>query len=162
MPPPLLIDLDQVDLNKVEYSREYIYARMPHRFEFELLHGVHRLDRKGGFAVAYHECGLEDWWVRGHVPGMPVFPGVLQLEANAQLVAFMARYVDGFGRFIAFGGVENCRFRELVRPPARYLLMAKIMENRSRRIVADTQGIVEGRLVCEARIIGMAVPERGD
>ena len=162
MPPPLLIDLDQADLTKVEYTREYIYARMPHKFEFELVHGVHLLDRSGGMAVGFHDCQPDDWWARGHVPGMPIFPGVLQLEASAQLVAFMTRYVDGFGRFIAFGGVENCRFRELVRPPARYLLVAKIVENRVRRITADTQGIVDGRLVCEARIIGMAVPERED
>ena len=159
MPPPLLVDLDQLDMNRVEYDQKYIYERMPHAYEFEMLHGVYFADPENGVGVAYHDCTEQGWWVRAHVPGRPIFPGVLQLEAGAQLIAFITRYVQGGSGFVGFGGVENCRFRSAVVPPARLNLIAKITENRPRRIKGDVQGVVDGQLAFQATIIGMAMPD---
>lgn len=155
MPSALQIDWNDVDLDVVLYDREAIYQRMPQSFEFEMLDAVCQLDRESGLAVAYLDCRTDAWWVRGHVPGNPIFPGVLQLEAAAQLTAFMTRYVDGEPGFIAFGGVENCRFRGVVKPPSRFVLTARIIENRTRRVRSSTQGVIDGKLVFEAEIIGM-------
>jgi 3-hydroxyacyl-[acyl-carrier-protein] dehydratase len=157
MASSLLVDIDRLDPSAVQFDRAFIYERLPHRFEFELLDGVLHFDRAAGVVVGYHDCRADEWWARGHVPGRPVFPGVLQLEAAAQLTAFATRYVDGCDEFIAYGGVEECRFRDLVTPPDRYLLISKILENRSRRVTSQTQGVVNGKLVFEARIIGMVV-----
>ncbi|HRX85614.1 MAG TPA: beta-hydroxyacyl-ACP dehydratase [Phycisphaerae bacterium] len=159
MPPPLLIDLDQINTDEVQYDHEFIYSRLPHRFEFELLDGVCRFDREAGLSVAFCECRADAWWARGHVPGRPIMPGVLQLEAGAQLVAFSSRYVNELDVFVGFGGVENCRFREAVIPPCRLILISKITENRSRRVVGDVQGVVDGRLVFHATIAGLAMPD---
>ena len=158
MPPPLLIDPATIDTNDVQYDKGTIYQRLPHGFEFEMLDGVYFVDKAAGQAAAYRECRLDDWWVRGHVPGRPIFPGVLQIETGAQLIAFMSRCLEGPSeQFVALGGVENCRFREAVFPPAHYMVIAKMVEDRSRRIKTDVQGLVEGRLVFEARITGLAL-----
>jgi 3-hydroxyacyl-[acyl-carrier-protein] dehydratase len=159
MPPPLLIDLERVNTDQVLYDKAFIYDRMPYRHEFMLLDGVCLAEREEGLAVAFHDCRAEEWWARGHIPGRPIFPGVLQVEASAQLIAFLTRYMDGFDSFLAFGGVEDCRFRDAVIPPERFIMVAKIIEDRPRRIKADVQGIVRGKIVFQARIAGLAMPD---
>lgn len=160
MASPLLVEADQLTCEPLIYDRSAIYARMPHRFEFQLLDGITRLDLDGklGLGIGYHDCLADEWWVRCHFPDRPIFPGVLQLEAAAQLVAFISRNCDRTDVFVGFGGVEACRFREPVVPPCRYHLVANLTENRSRRVQGDVQGILNGKLVFEARIIGMAMP----
>jgi 3-hydroxyacyl-[acyl-carrier-protein] dehydratase len=158
MPPPLLYDLARLDPDKVLYDRAFIYERLPQSHEFALLDGVLTHDRAADLCVAYHDCRADGWWTRGHIPGRPIFPGVLQLEAAAQVVAFSTRYVDGLDCFVAFGGVEDCRFREAVYPPSRIIFISKIRENRPRRVIGDVQGVVDGRMVFHARITGLAFP----
>lgn len=157
MPPPLIIQPDQINTDKVLYDRAAIYSRMPHRFEFEMLDAICLLE--GDLAAAYLDCREDAWWVRGHVPGRPIFPGVLQLEAAAHLVAFATRYVHGGKAFVGFGGVDACRFREMIIPPARLVLVARVTDNRPRRVRGDVQGLVDGRLAFQASIAGMAVPD---
>jgi 3-hydroxymyristoyl/3-hydroxydecanoyl-(acyl carrier protein) dehydratase len=59
--------------------------------------------------------------------------------------------------FIGFGGVEGCKFREVVVPPARLYLLVAGIEHRSRRIKAACQGVVDGKLVFEATTSGMVI-----
>lgn len=159
MPPPLLADLGAIDLTKTCLDRDEIYRRLPHRYEFMLLDGVCHIDEEKKLIVAYHDVKPDHWWVRAHVPGRPLLPGVLMLEMAAQVSAVMAKLVGGFDGFIAFGGVDRCKFRETVSPPARFYLLSAGTEYRKRRIVSDTQGVVEGRMIFEARITGMMLPE---
>ena len=160
MPPPLLYDLDSIDLDQVAYTREDIYARLPHRHEFIQLSGIIHVDREAGVAVAYRDVLGDDWWVRGHVPGRPIFPGVLMLETAAHLAAFMSKYLYDYDGFVAFGGVDNCKFRGAVTPPARLYIICHQVENKPRRIAADCQGLVDGAVVFEARITGLPIPNR--
>lgn len=158
MPPPLLIDLDNVDLDRVEVSRERIYAELlPHRFEFMVLDGVALVDHEHMGLVAYADIREDSWWVRGHVPGRPLLPGVLMLEMAAQAAALGARLLANHEGFIGFGGVEGCKFRDTVTPPARLYLLAMGDEYRARRIVSRTQGVCEGKLVFEARVTGVTI-----
>lgn len=157
MPPPLLIDLQQVDLSRVLLTREQIYEQLPQRFEFMLLDGVCMLDRKGTRLVAYADIRPDDWWIRGHVPGRPLLPGVLMLEMAAQSSAVVAKVLTGIQAFIGLGGIEECKFRETVSPPARLYLLCVGDNYRTRRIVSRTQGVVDGRLIFEAKITGLAL-----
>lgn len=157
MPPPMLIDLSTVDLDRTVLSKEEIYRNLPQRFEFQVLDGVCFVDREQSRVVAYADIGASDWWVRGHVPGRPLLPGVLMLEMAAQTCAVMARLL-GTESFIGFGGVENCKFRETIVPPARLYLLGVGVEYRARRIISDTQGVIDGRLIFEARITGLTMP----
>jgi 3-hydroxyacyl-[acyl-carrier-protein] dehydratase len=161
MPPPLIGDFSQIDVNRVIYSREEIYAILPQQFEFRQLDAICHHDPQTRFAAARREVRSEEWWVRGHIPGQPIFPGILMLESVAQLSAFTCKYVDGFRGMIAFGGVENCKFRAAVTPPATLLLVCREIENRSRRIVCETQALQGDTLVFEAVITGLALPSPG-
>lgn len=155
MSAPLIIEWDDLDLNHIACDKKAIYQRMPQSHEFELLDAICMLDTQNGLGVAFHDCKPDEWWVRGHVPERPIFPGVLQLEAAAQITAFLTHYAEDFEGFVAFGGVENCRFRELVQPPDRFVLICHVLENRKRRVRSSVQGVVDGRLVFESQIIGM-------
>jgi len=158
VPPPLLIDVENIDLDRTELSREQIYEDLlPHRFEFMVLDGVALVDRKGRRLLAYADIRPDSWWVRGHVPGRPLLPGVLMLEMAAQTAAIGARLLADHEGFIGFGGVEGCKFRDTVTPPARLYLAAMGDEYRPRRIVSRTQGICDGKLVFEARVTGVTI-----
>jgi len=157
MPPPLLLDLSRIDPDQVLYSRDDIYGVLPQQFEFRQLDAICYHDPVERIAVAVREVREDEWWTRGHVPGMPIFPGVLMLEAVAQLSAYVCKYIDGFEGMIAYGGIDDCKFRGAVVPPARLLLLCREAENRSRRIVCETQALLDGTLVFEARITGLAM-----
>jgi len=157
MPPPLLIDLSQVDLSRVLMSREEIYRQIPQRFEFMLLDGVCMVDKGAKQLVAFADVRPDAWWVRGHVPGRPLLPGVLMLEMAGQASAVGAKLFVEQSAFIGFGGVEGCKFREAVVPPARLYILCVAADLRPRRIISHTQGVVEGRLVFEAKITGISL-----
>lgn len=158
MPPPLLIDIDRVDLTQCRMTQEQVYDILPHRHEFRLIKAVCHLDLDRGHLISYMDLREDDWWVRGHIPGRPILPGVLLLEMAAQtaaLLAMLSPEVDA--PFIGFGGVEACKFRGAVIPPARVYALCVRVDLRPRRVVADTQGLLNGDIVFEARVTGLAM-----
>jgi len=157
MAPPLLVDLSKVDLAKVVVPIEEIRQYNPHRFEIEQLSGVIHLDPSAGEIVAFKDVRPDEFWVRGHIPGRPLYPGVLMIEAVAQMCSVYYKKVQQDPRFLGFGGVDGVKFRGQVVPGDRLLLLGKAIEIRSRRAVFDTQGVVGNRLVFEGRITGMPI-----
>ena len=122
------------------------------------LDGIVRLDGDSGDSIAFREVRDDEWWCRGHIPGTPLFPGVLMLEAAAQLAAFTNCYYDPtFTEFVGFGGVDECKFRVMVRPPCRLWLLCRRVELRRRRIKSYVQGVVDGVLVYETNVTGLIV-----
>ena len=159
MASALILDLDRFDSGRLLYDRSAIYARLPQKHEFEQLDGIVHLDGAKGEAVAFRDVRDDEWWCRGHVPGTPVLPGVLMLEGGAQLAAFVEKYRHTeFNDFLGYGGVDNCKFRRVVRPPARLWLISSRRKVSSRRIITYVQGAVDGGLVFEATITGLVVP----
>jgi 3-hydroxyacyl-[acyl-carrier-protein] dehydratase len=161
MAAPLMVKLEEIDQSKNEYTIEDVRKYLPQRYEFEQLTGVFAILRDLEFpiAVGYRDIGDDEFWVRGHVPGRPLFPGVLMLEAAAQLSTFMFKLLSGDdpNRFLGFGGLEKVRFRGVVAPGDRLIIIARMIEARQRRCTFDTQGVVNGRLVFDAQIIGVPV-----
>ena len=143
----------------VEIPIERVREVNRQRFEMEQLDGIFRLDIAEGYAIGFKDCRPDAFWVRGHIPDRPILPGVLMIEAAAQLCSFFfsTACVDAGERFIGFGGVTDVKFRGTVAPGDRLLLIAKCREMRSRRAVFATQGVVGERLVYEGTIIGMPV-----
>lgn len=161
MAAPLMVNLDEIDQTKVEYTVEDLRKYLPQRFEFEQVTGIFTLlrDLPEPIAVGYRDIGHDEFWIPGHVPGRPLFPGVLMLEAAAQVSTFMYKVLSGDdpNRFLGFGGLEDVRFRGTVAPGDRLFLLAKMIEARQRRCTFVTQGVVNGKLVFDARVIGVPV-----
>lgn len=161
MAAPLMVNLDEIDQSHDEYTIEDIRKYLPQRYEFEQVSGVFKLlrDLPEPIAVGYRDVGHDEFWKRGHIPGRPLFPGVLMLEAAAQLSTFMFKLLSGDdpNRFLGFGGLEKVRFRGVVAPGDRLIIISKQIEARPRRCMYLTQGVVNGRLVFDAQIIGVPV-----
>lgn len=157
MPPKLLIDLTGIDISRPEISIEEIRAINPHRYEMEQLSGILKFDPANKLIVGYKDITRDEFWVRGHIPGRPLMPGVMMVEAAAQLCTFYYKKCIPDDRFLGFGGVDKVKFRGTVLPGDRLILVARNTELRPRRATFDTQGIVDGRVVFEGVIIGMAV-----
>jgi 3-hydroxyacyl-[acyl-carrier-protein] dehydratase len=159
MPPKLLLDLDDFDLNRMQVDKEGVRRVNPQRFEMEQLDGLVAIDVDEGYSIGFRDIKADEFWVRGHIPGRPLFPGVLMIEAAAQLAAYHYKVaIEGDeDQFVGFGGVDGVKFRRSITPPARLYILARCAEMKTRRAIFDTQGIVDGRMVFEARIIGMPV-----
>jgi 3-hydroxyacyl-[acyl-carrier-protein] dehydratase len=157
MPPPLLFPLDELDLTRVVMSKQEIYALLPHRHEFMLVDGILHLDVPGKIIVAYHEVREDEWWVKGHIPGRPLMPGVLMIETAAQMSSVYYSTVLGRDRFTVFGGVDQVKFRDTVTPPARLIFLGKALEVRPRRMTSLFQGLVGDKLVIEGQITGLPI-----
>jgi 3-hydroxyacyl-[acyl-carrier-protein] dehydratase len=157
MPQEILIDLMSLDLNKPTVNMEAIRSVIPHRYEMEQLSGILKFEPETGIIVGYKDVTNNEFWVRGHIPGRPLMPGVLMLEAAAQLCTYYYKKITQDERFLGFGGIDKVKFRGKVVPGDKLILIAKNIELRSRRAIFDTQGVVDGKLVFEGVIIGMVV-----
>lgn len=157
MPPPLLFDFDPVSTESTIMTREQIYECLPHRYEFKVLSGICMMDAEKRQLVAYADISPDDWWVRGHLPNRTLLPGALMLEMAGQASAVAAADLVDQGAFLGFGGVDACKFRETVVPPARLYILIQGKEFRPRRVISRCQGVRDGRLVFEASITGVVV-----
>ncbi len=157
MPPSLLFDTTQLNWDRPIIDVEQIERFNPHRFEMRQLDGIVHLDEQAGTIAGFKNVTESEFWVRGHIPGRPLMPGVLMLEAAAQLVSYAVKKLRQGDAFFGFSGIENVKFRGTVVPPSRLDMIGKLVENRPRRFICDTQGFVAGQMVFEARIIGMPV-----
>ena len=133
------------------------YQKLPHRHVFMQLDGIVHLDLDQNLAVGLREVHEDEFWVSGHIPGRPLFPGILMLETAAQMASFLSGLVRPDDRFQGFGGLDGVKFRAAVSPPATMHIIEKLVEVRPRRTICDAQGYVDNRLVFEARITGMPI-----
>lgn len=158
MPPELLIDPCQLDLNRVLAGRKEIERVNPQRFEMEQLTAIVYMDTSQHLIVGYKDVTADEFWVRGHMPDYPIMPGVLMCEAAAQLCSYYSM-ANGMllGDFLGFGGMENVRFRGPVRPGDRFVLTSKAVKIRRRQCVYNVQGFVASTMVFHADIIGVSL-----
>jgi 3-hydroxyacyl-[acyl-carrier-protein] dehydratase len=92
-----------------------------------------------------------------HIPGRPLMPGVLMIEAAAQLCSIFFRMRYDVRRFLGFTRCDQTTFRGQVLPGDTLYLLSKEMSRNPRRFVSRTQGVVDGRLVFESKITGMVL-----
>lgn len=157
MPPTLLFDLSKIDLDKVEFTREDIAEVNPQSYEMSQLDAIvwHDLDKL--LCLGYKDVTDNEFWVRGHIPGRPIMPGVIMIEAAAQLSSFFMKRIYGLSGFIGFSGINDTRFRDTVVPGQRLYLLSHISKIRSRQFTASVQGVVDGKMVFDTKVAGMRV-----
>jgi 3-hydroxyacyl-[acyl-carrier-protein] dehydratase len=155
-----LIDLSLIDPDKPIADLDDIRRLNPQRYEMEQLTSILYEDRESFSCAALKEVRDDEFWVRGHMPGMPLMPGVVMLEAVAQLSSYFTQKNDLLGaEMVGFGGLDDVRFRGVVSPGDRLILMVKMVKaRRGRMIVAAFQGIVDGNIVLEGTLRGIPIP----
>jgi len=155
MPPQFLFDLSQIDLKQVVIDQEAIRAINPHRGDMEHLNGVIWVDTDHDRLLGFKDVRDDEFWVPGHIPGRPLLPGVIMVEAAGQLASvYMKKYL-GWTGFVGFGGMENCKFRQQVPPGVRLYILAQKIWERHRRTCCRAQGVVNGSIVFEVDIVGI-------
>ena len=155
-----LIDLSLFDLDKPIADINVIRQYNPQRHEMEQLSAILYEDLDNYCCAAVKELTEDEFWVRGHMPGMPLMPGVVMLEAVAQLSSYFTQKHDLLGsEMVGFGGLDSVRFRGVVSPGDRLILLVKMVKTRrGRMIVADFQGVVDENVVLEGTLRGIPIP----
>jgi 3-hydroxyacyl-[acyl-carrier-protein] dehydratase len=163
MPPEVHFDPARLDFHAVLADREAIRRVNPQRFDMEQLDAIVHLDPAHQLVAGYKDVSADEFWVRGHMPGYPLFPGVLMCEAAAQLCSYYIT-TQGLlrGDFIGFGGLENVRFRMPVRPGDRLVLIGKGLHMKPRRTVFNVQGFVGSTMVFHADVLGAGMKRQGE
>ena len=123
----LILDFSAYDLNNVVADTEAIRRCNPQRFEMEQLTAICYEDTVRGICVGYKDLGPNEFWVRGHMPGMPLMPGVIMCEAAAQLSSYYSHNHKLMEGVIGFGGLEDVRFRGVVRPGDRFVIVCRML-----------------------------------
>ena len=158
MPPVMLFDLDKIDLNaEPVFGRAEMDKVNPQRYEMEHLDGILWYDKEKKLILGYKDITENEFWIRGHIPGRPLMPGVIMIEAAAQLLSFFVKHVYEVQGFIGFAGIESAKFRASVQPGQRLLLLGHLTKFKSRKYTAKIQGIVDGTMVFETSVSGMKV-----
>jgi len=154
MPPRLIFDLAGIDLDAVQYGPDAIREMNPHRGHMEMLNGITWADPENDKILGFKNVRDDEFWVAGHIPGRPLFPGVLMVETAAQLASFHTKKFIGWKGFVGFGGIDECKFRTQVVPGDKLYILCKKTWERHHRISCQTQGIVNGQIAFEAEIVG--------
>ena len=158
MPPSLLFDLSEIDLNVESiFDQEAIGKVNPQRYEMRHLDGILWYDKGKRLILGYKDVTENEFWIRGHIPGRPLMPGVIMIEAAAQLLSFFVKGVFGVEDFIGFAGIESAKFRGSVVPGQKLYLLGHLTKLKSRKYSAYIQGVVDGKMVFETSVSGMKV-----
>ena len=141
------------------HTREEIAEIIPHRFEMALLDKIVWASADYTQGVGSVRVTGEEFWVRGHFPNRPMLPGVLMVEAGAQLSCWLWNKRQPAPRIAAFLRIENAVFRQSVSVGAEMFVLCKEIKATPRRFFTDIQGIVNDQICFEAKISGMNIGE---
>ncbi len=150
-----LIDLSTIDLSKVALSSEVIGEMNPQAGDMRQLDYVAYLNDENTVAVGIKKVKEDEFWVAGHIPGRPIYPGVLMIEAAAQISSVLYHIKAEGNHFMGFTRCDHCSFRGQVVPGDTLVLVALEKKFQRRRFVCDAQGYVDGKFIFEVQITGM-------
>ena len=151
MPSEFILDPQRYSIEKPLFDRAGIAEILPHRDQLALPDGIFYMDPETRAIGGWMDVPKEAFWTSGHFPGNPILPGVILTEAVAQvsLVAYKKYMPEILKRLVVFGGIDEVRFRGVVRPGDRVFMVSRLNEMSRRGLKCYSQAIVNGKLVFE-------------
>ncbi len=143
----------------IHTTRE-IEALIPHRWPILMVDRIVEYDADAKRIVGIKGISAAEWWAQGHFPGLPVLPGVLQVEALAQTMAVYVAKQPGFGdRIGLFAAIDETRFKRVVVPGDVLRLEVTMDKLGSRMGRGRGLASVNGEVACEATLSFIIPPE---
>ena len=127
---------------------------LPHRYPFLLVDRIVEQE-KGKSITGIKNVTFNEPFFQGHFPGEPVMPGVLILEAMAQVGGILACLSDAemIGRLVYFAGVDKARFRRVVRPGDQLVLKLELIKQKGKITKMTGKAYVDEQLATEAELM---------
>ncbi len=143
----------------VHTTRE-IEALIPHRWPMLMVDRIVEYDAEAKRIVGIKGITAAEWWAQGHFPGLPILPGVLQVEALAQTMAVYVAKQPGFGdRIGLFAAIDETRFKRVVVPGDTLRLEVTMEKLGSRMGRGRGVASVDGEVACQATLSFLIPPE---
>ena len=151
-----LFDLSKIDLAQVVVTPQRVGEINPQCGDMRQLDHLIWMSEDAKTGLGVKKVRDDEFWVKGHIPGRPLLPGVLMIEAAAQISGVLQHYAHDVGEhFLGFTRCDDVIFRAQVVPGDTLYLLAREISHRRRQFVSITQAIVDDRIVFEGTITGM-------
>jgi 3-hydroxyacyl-[acyl-carrier-protein] dehydratase len=142
-------ELDSVEIQRI----------IPHRYPFLLVDRILELE-PGKRGVGVKNVSVNEPFFQGHFPSYPVMPGVLIVEALAQVGAVAILSSEAFkGKLALFAGIDNVRFKRQVKPGDTLRLEVELSQIRRGIGLGSGSAAVDGDLACKGEFIFAVVPD---
>lgn len=136
-------DLDIKEIQKI----------IPHRYPFLLIDKIEKLD-EGISAVGYKNVSFNEYFFQGHFPTEPIMPGVLIIEALAQVGAVVIlSKPENAGKIAYFGGINKAKFRRKVIPGDTLRLEVEITKTKGNVGIGTAVAYIDTNVVAQAELI---------
>jgi len=137
-----------------DYDIQAIMDLLPHRYPFLLVDRITELE-KGEKVVGLKNVTINEPHFQGHFPGRPIMPGVLIVEAMAQVGGVLAfeSAAEDVGGLIYFMSIDKVKFRQPVFPGDQLILEAKVLKLKRKIIKMSGTASVDGKIVTEAEFM---------
>lgn len=161
VPSRFLFDVSGIDLKATHATKPEFEKWIPHRGAMSLMDRVVWVNDALTRGIAMRRVQPTEFWVPGHFPERPMFPGVLMIETAAQLACYLWVVRKGEPQLAAFLRIENCAFRSMVEPGDDFYVMCEEIKWQKKRFISKVMGFVEDRVTFEAELSGLAMEKQG-
>ncbi|GAA0116708.1 3-hydroxyacyl-ACP dehydratase FabZ [Clostridium senegalense] len=139
-------------MEKTSLTIEEIQEIIPHRYPFLLIDKIDELE-EGKKAIGTKNVTMNEYFFQGHFPKKPVMPGVLIIEALAQVGAVALLSCEDFkGKIAYFGGIKKARFKKMVIPGDVLKLEVEIISMKGPIGIGKATATVDGKVACQAEL----------